>query len=288
MARANKKQALGRGLGAGKSILLKSINNLSESVGKIIEIPLNQIKTNPSQPRTHFEEKSLQELANSIKILGIIQPITVRKENNAYQIISGERRFRASQMLEKETIPAYIRIANDQELLEMALVENLQRENLDPIEIALSYKRLLEEVQLTQEQLSKRVGKSRPNITNHLRLLKLEPIIQTGIRDGFITMGHGRALIGLEDSEMQLKIYKNIVKNGLSVRATEILIQKIKAPKKNIPLEKPLFLENKASNFEEFFKVKNVTIKANLKGKGVVNIPFESEEDFKRILDLLE
>ena len=287
MAKAIKKQALGRGLGAGKGALLKSINTMEQPVGGVTEIPLNQIQVNPFQPRTHFEENALKDLAASIKELGVIQPITVRKENNAYQLISGERRFRASQYLGNPTIPAYVRVANDQEMLEMALVENLQREDLDPIEIALSYKRLLEDAKLTQEQLSSRVGKSRPAITNHLRLLKLDPVVQTGIRDNFITMGHGRALIGLDNSE-QLAVYGRILKNELSVRATEQWVQKIKCPPKEKDKTPDEFASDKHKDFEKFFKVPKVKIKTNSKGKGMISIPFESEEDFNRIVSLLK
>ena len=195
MAKATKKQALGRGLSA----LLKD-TSVSDTfndavVGSIIEISLENIQVNPYQPRTYFDEESLRELASSIKELGVIQPITVRKIGDSFQLVSGERRFRASKLIGNKSIPAYIRTANDQEMLEMALVENIQRKNLDPIEVALSYQRLIDEIQLTQEELSVRVGKKRSTVTNYLRLLKLDPILQTGMRDGFISMGHGRALI---------------------------------------------------------------------------------------------
>src|SRR5690606_8443917 len=201
MAKATKKQALGRGLSA----LLKDPNNDIQSatdknadkvVAHIVELELDAIEVNPFQPRSNFNDEALSELASSIRELGVIQPITVRKMDfNSYQLVSGERRFRASKLVGLETIPAYIRIANDQESLEMALVENIQRQDLDPIEIALSYQRLIDEIQLTQEKLSDRVGKKRSTITNYLRLLRLDPIIQTGIRDGFVSMGHGRALV---------------------------------------------------------------------------------------------
>jgi len=227
MAKAIKKQALGRGLSA----LLKDPSNDIQSVqdknadkviGSIIELDLESIEVNPFQPRTNFSEESLLELASSIRELGIIQPITVRKSGfNKYQLVSGERRYRASKLVGLETIPAYIRIANDQESLEMALVENIQRQDLDAIEIALSYQRLIDEINLTQEQMSERVGKKRSTITNYLRLLKLDPIIQTGIRDGFISMGHGRAIINIEDQKIQLDIYESILAKQLSVRDTE-------------------------------------------------------------------
>ena len=205
-AKATKKQALGRGLSA----LLKDPDNdiktatdkgADKVVGNIVELDLNAVEVNPFQPRSSFNEDALKELASSIRELGVIQPITVRKISfGKYQLVSGERRFRASKIVGLETIPAYIRIANDQESLEMALVENIQREDLDPIEIALSYQRLIEEINLTQEQMSDRVGKNRSTIANYLRLLKLDPIIQTGMRDGFLSMGHGRALINIENT----------------------------------------------------------------------------------------
>ena len=194
MAKATKKQALGRGLSALLKDTSSNVKDNYDVVGNIIEVALETIQVNPYQPRTYFDEDSLSELATSIRELGVIQPITVRKLGDTYQLVSGERRFRASKLIGNKTIPAYVRTANDQEMLEMALVENIQRKNLDPIEIALSYQRLIDEIQLTQENLSVRVGKKRSTISNYLRLLKLDPIIQTGIRDGFISMGHGRTL----------------------------------------------------------------------------------------------
>src|SRR6478752_9938347 len=231
MAQAIKKQALGRGLSA---ILrdpendIQSVNdkNADKVVGNILELDINSIEINPFQPRTNFNEESLQELATSIRELGVIQPITVRKmEFNKYQLISGERRLRASRIAGLETVPAFIRIANDNESLTMALVENIQRHDLDPIEIALSYQRLMDEIQLTQEQVSDRVGKKCSTIANYLRLLKLDPIIQTGIRDGFISMGHGCAIINIEDLDVQTDIYQKIVSQNLSVRETETLVK---------------------------------------------------------------
>lgn len=232
MALANKKQALGRGLSAllkdpDNDIKSAQDKNAKEVVGNIIELALDVIAVNPFQPRTNFNEEALNELASSIKELGVIQPITVRKTGfNEFQLISGERRLRASKIAGLETIPAYIRLANDQESLVMALVENIQRHDLDPIEVAMSYQRLIEEIELTQEQMSERVGKKRSTITNYLRLLKLTPIIQTGMRDGFISMGHGRAIINIENSDDQLAIYHQILQNGLSVRQTEELVKK--------------------------------------------------------------
>ena len=295
MAKATKKQALGRGLSAllkenSAEINSASDKNADQLVGNIVEIELNSIEVNPFQPRTYFDEEALTELANSIKELGVIQPITVRKlSGNKFQLVSGERRFRASKLIGNSTVPAYIRIANDQEMLEMALVENIQRKNLDPIEVSLSYQRLIDEIKLTQEQLSIRVGKKRSTVTNYLRLLKLDPIIQTGMRDGFISMGHGRALINIDSSDDQLNIYTKIVKDKLSVRQTEALVKNLKegntsVNKKN---ETPSFVKNSIKEINSFFGHK-VSISANSKGKGKLTIPFSSEEDFNRIKNLLK
>lgn len=256
MAKKNKKQVLGRGLSAllddpDRGIESANDMNADKVVGNIIDLEIEKIEVNPYQPRTHFNEESIQELAESIKTLGIIQPITVRKlDRNQYQLVSGERRFRAAKSLNFDTVPAFVRIANDQETLEMALVENIQRRDLDPIEIALSYQRLIDEIQLTQNQLSQRVGKKRSTVANYMRLLKLDPIIQTGMRDGFLSMGHGRALINIEESDEQLAIYEKIVAKSLSVRETELLVQKTK---KRVPPTKPINSQpefyNKASNW---------------------------------------
>ncbi|MCL4117356.1 UNVERIFIED_CONTAM: hypothetical protein GTU68_056800 [Idotea baltica] len=248
---------------------------------------------NPFQPRTNFNEESLRELASSITELGVIQPITVRKlQFNKYQLVSGERRFRASKLIGLETIPAYIRIANDQESLEMALVENIQRQDLDPIEIALSYQRLIDEISLTQEQMSERVGKKRSTIANYLRLLKLDPIIQTGIRDGFISMGHGRAIINIDDQSIQLDIYEKILSNKLSVRDTELLVRnynstKIIGTSKKAKGELPKFVKKGIKDFSEYFGHK-IDVKVSSNGKGKITIPFHSEEDFNRIKKLVK
>jgi len=240
MAKAYKRQSLGRGLSALLNDPIKDINsaddkNADQVIGNIIELPIDQIEVNPFQPRTNFEIEKISELANSIKELGIIQPITVRKTGfKSFQIISGERRLRAVKSLDIQSIPAFIRIANDQQSLEMALVENIQRQNLDPIEIALCYQRLIDDVKLTQEQMSSRVGKKRSTISNYLRLLKLDPIIQTGIRDGFISMGHGRTLVTIENINDQLKIYKKILSESLSVREVEKLSSNLKDPHQEI------------------------------------------------------
>ena len=297
MAQAVKKQALGRGLSA----LLKDPDNNIQSVddknadkvvGNIIELEIESIEINPFQPRSNFNAEALQELATSIRELGVIQPITVRKQDfNKYQLISGERRLRASKIAGLTTIPAYIRIANDNESLTMALVENIQRHDLDPIEIALSYQRLIDEIQLTQEQMSDRVGKKRSTIANYLRLLKLDPIIQTGIRDGFISMGHGRAIINIEDQDQQTDIYQKIVSENLSVRETEALVKnyqeslKPKAAKaKNKIIEVP---EDDKKAIASYFGTK-VDIKIAGNGKGKITIPFHSEEDLSRIVKLIK
>ena len=298
MAKAIKKQALGRGLSA----LLKDPDNdiktaedkgADKVVGNIVELELDQIEVNPFQPRSSFNEDALKELASSIRELGVIQPITVRKiDFGHYQLVSGERRFRASKLVGLETIPAYIRIANDQESLEMALVENIQREDLDPIEIALSYERLIEEINLTQEQMSERVGKNRSTIANYLRLLKLDPIIQTGMRDGFLSMGHGRALINIDSTSDQLNIYEKIIENSLSVRATEALVKNYKDGKgiethsKLAKSKTPEFIESGKKDFASYLGAK-VDVKVGAKGNGKLIIPFSSEEDFERLKKLI-
>ncbi|MDO7138375.1 ParB/RepB/Spo0J family partition protein [Algibacter lectus] len=300
MAKATKKQALGRGLSAllndpSNDIQSAEDKNADKVIGNIVDLDIDFIEVNPFQPRTNFSEESLRELASSIKELGIIQPITVRKLGlNKYQLVSGERRYRASKLLGLETITAYVRIANDQESLEMALVENIQRQDLDPIEIALSYQRLIDEINLTQEQMSERVGKKRSTIANYLRLLKLDPIIQTGMRDGFISMGHGRALITIEDQSIQLDIYEKILSNKLSVRDTEVLVRNynndetIATPaKKEANTTMPNFVKTGISSFSEYFGHK-IDVKVSKNGKGKITIPFHSEEDFNRIKKLVE
>ena len=228
-----KESVLGRGL---SSILNDPSNNslkISErSNPNYSKISLKKISLNPNQPRTNFNNENLDELVQSIKSVGLIQPITVRKiSKNEFQLISGERRYRAFKKLNIGKIPAYIRDANDQESLEMALIENIQRDDLDSIEIAICYKRLIEDINLTQEELGKKIGKKRSTISNYLRLLKLNPIIQSGIKDNFISMGHGRALINIDDNKLQMKIYEIIIKKNLSVRNTERLINDLKKEK---------------------------------------------------------
>ena len=290
MAKATKKQALGRGLSALLKDTSVSDTNNDAVVGSIIEISLESIQVNPYQPRTYFDEESLRELSSSIKELGVIQPITVRKVGDLFQLVSGERRYRASKLIGNKSIPAYIRTANDQEMLEMALVENIQRKNLDPIEVALSYQRLIDEIQLTQEELSVRVGKKRSTVTNYLRLLKLDPILQTGMRDGFISMGHGRALINVKSSEDQLAIYEKILREKLSVRQTEELVKSLKIEvtgpnetKKHLPK----YIKDSLSEINSYLG-HNINITVNSKGKGKISIPFHSQEDFERIKNLLK
>ena len=289
MAKSGKKPALGRGLSAllqdpDNDIKSAEDKNADQVVGNVIELAIDQIEVNPFQPRTQFNEESLKELAGSIQELGIIQPITVRKIGfNEFQLVSGERRFRAAKMIGLATVPAYVRIANDQESLEMALVENIQRQDLDPIEIGLSYQRLIDEISLTQEQLSQRVGKKRSTIANYMRLLKLDPIVQTGMRDGFLSMGHGRALINVENREDQLDLYQKVIKGDLSVRKTEALVKDLKKP----PTEKevvytPPYLEEGKADFGQFFGV-DVNISFNKDGKGIIHIPFESQQEFSRM-----
>ena len=259
-------------------------------VGNIVEVDLKKIKTNPYQPRTNFDKNALDDLVKSIAVLGVIQPITVRKIENGYELISGERRFRASQIVGLETIPAYVRLANDQEMLEMALVENIQRQDLDAIEIALSYQRLLDEINLTQEQLSHRVGKDRTSISNYLRLLKLDPIIQTGIRDGMISMGHGRAIIAIDDVDLQLEMYEKVIADNLSVRETEKLIQLYKKPAaKKITKSADLSNEYKRAQLSISENVQSkVEIKRAQNGKGKIIIDFNSDQEFERLRKLLE
>lgn len=297
MAKATKKQALGRGLSAllkdpQNDIKSAEDKNADKLVGHIVELDLESIEVNPFQPRTSFNEDALRELASSIRELGVIQPITVRKlDYNQYQLVSGERRFRASKLVGLETIPAYIRIANDQESLEMALVENIQRQDLDPIEISLSYQRLIDEINLTQEQLSERVGKNRSTIANYLRLLKLDPIIQTGMRDGFLSMGHGRALINIENPQLQLDIYEKILASSLSVRETEKLVRNLQEGK---PTGKtstaPALSKNIKKSIKEFSDHlgAKVDVKVAKKGNGRLIIPFSSEEDLERLKKIIQ
>lgn len=295
MAKAIKKQALGRGLSAllkDPENDIKSVadKNADKVVGSIVELDIESIEINPFQPRTYFNEDTLQELASSIRELGVIQPITVRKSDfNKYQLISGERRLRASKLAGLKTIPSYIRIADDHESLTMALVENIQRHDLDPIEIALSYQRLIDEIQLTQEQMSERVGKKRSTIANYLRLLKLDPVIQTGIRDGFITMGHGRAIINIDDQDAQADIYHKIVSKNLSVRETEALVKEYQEGKPSTKKGKTATtaLDAQKKALSGLLGVK-ADVKMAANGKGKITIPFKSEDDLQRIIKLIQ
>jgi len=273
---ANKKQVLGRGLSAMLSS--KETDTIKSSVN---EINIDEISVNPFQPRSNFNNTSLQELSVSIKNIGIIQPITVRKiGNNDFQLISGERRLRACKEIGLKKIPAYVRQANDQDSLEMALVENIHRQDLDAIEIAISYQRLIEEINLTQEELSDKIGKNRTTISNYLRLLKLDPIIQSGIRDGFISMGHGRALINVNSNKDQLNIYKKIISKNLSVRNTELLVRDLKG--------KPSKATNKIKEkFKSSLLQTEVFINKGKNGKGNFVVNFDNEIEFERINKLL-
>jgi ParB family chromosome partitioning protein len=287
-----KKSSLGRGLGA----LIENVesNKPAESVASINEIDIKAIEINPFQPRKTFDENALQELATSIRQLGIIQPITVRKINHdKYQLITGERRFRASQLAGLETIPAYIRIADDQAMLELALVENIQREDLDAIEIAISYQRLIDECSLTQEDMSDRVGKKRSTIANYLRLLKLPAEIQSGIRMKKISMGHAKALINVDDVEKQLSIYHHVIEEDLSVRNIEDLVRNLNEPKNTAEADKrsardlPLEYVNYRDNLRTYFKSR-VQLSRNDKGTGKIVIPFNSDDELKKIVEMLQ
>ena len=296
--KVKKRSALGRGLNAlieGNSYENKKNDSSNLNLANAIaDIRLDQIQTNPYQPRTHFDQVALEELAESIRIQGIIQPITVRQlDANTYQLISGERRFQAAKLAGLETIPAYIRKADDQQMLEMALIENIQRENLNAIEIALSYQRLLAECNLKQEELGDRVGKKRTTVTNYLRLLKLPPDIQIALRDNVITMGHARALINIDTIEKQLEVFRKVVAEELSVRKVEELVRNLQQQnKKPDPQTKLNFnkydeeMKHVEKKLTSQFGTK-IQVKANNDGKGEIKIPFISVEELNRILELL-
>lgn len=301
MSNNTKRSALGRGLSAllesnETDVTAKYTGDLpsSNTVGSVAKLRIEQIQANRFQPRTKFEQEALEELAQSIRELGIIQPITVRKMGyDKYELISGERRFRASQLAGLTEVPAYIRIANDQEMLEMALVENIQRENLDAIEIALSYQRLIEECKLTQEEMSNRVGKKRSTVTNYLRLLKLPPEIQRGIIDKKISMAHARTIVNVDDAETQLQIYHDIIKNDLSVRAVEDWVRGVekKAPAKQKKAKPtahvlPYSFQKLTNDLSGRFNAK-VEFKRTASGKGKITIPFNSDMDLERIVKLM-
>ncbi len=291
-----KKPALGRGLSAllenaKTDITTKHLGENSPQVGSVAMIRIKNIETNPFQPRTNFEENALQELSDSIKQHGIIQPITLRKLGyDNYQLISGERRFRASQLAGLHEIPAYVRIANDQAMLEMALVENIQREDLDPIEVALSYKRLIDECDLTQEGLSEKVGKQRSTVTNFLRLLKLSAPIQKAIRDREITMGHAKALINIDNDDRQLAIFALCLEQDLSVRQIEDLArgEKLKFTPKVVRVERPLSIEDKIVS-KKLEKLFNKSYSFKRKGKsGSLTLRFKNDKELNRILSYFE
>ncbi len=289
----DKKRAMGRGLGAilsaeSKSSINSATDNGAEKlVGNMVEVALEDIYPNATQPRTYFDETALQELAQSIKTLGVIQPITLRKDGSKFEIISGERRFRASKLAGLKTVPAYIRLVNDQELLEMALVENIQREDLDAIEVALTYQRLLEEIGLTQENLSQRVGKERSTITNSIRLLRLNPAVQQAIRTGEISAGHGRAIISLENETLQQQLFEKIINEKLNVRQAEKAASELKNPKKEAlkkVKELPNHLRKVQKSLADVLDVE-VEIKTAAKGKkGKIILDFNNEEELNKIL----
>lgn len=289
----DKKRAMGRGLGAILSAESKAtINSATDEgadkfVGNIVEISLEDIYPNATQPRTYFDEKALNDLAQSIKTLGVIQPITLRKDGEKFEIISGERRFRASKIAGLKSIPAYIRLVNDQELLEMALVENIQREDLDAIEVALTYQRLLDEIGLTQENLSQRVGKERSTITNSIRLLRLNPEVQNAIRSGEISAGHGRAIISLDDAGLQNQLFSKILKEGLNVRQAEQVANALKNPQKPIAKAKPVLPNNLKKIQKSLIDILdvNVEVKATAKGnKGKIVLDFKNQDQLDKIL----
>ncbi|MFN8153136.1 MAG: ParB/RepB/Spo0J family partition protein [Bacteroidia bacterium] len=300
-----KKSALGRGLGAlldgnttapagqeVSSVVTDPSISGKGIAGAVAQVPLNQIEANPFQPRTEFDETALKELAESIQTQGIIQPITVRKMGpDRYQIISGERRYKASKLAGLTNIPAYVRTANDQSMLEMALVENIQRENLNALEIAISYQRLIEECKLTQENLAERVGKERSTVTNYLRLLKLPPQIQFAIRDGRISMGHARAILGVDDIGMQLKIFNDILENDLSVRKVEGLVRE-NSPRNKNSKEKgrspwAAEIRNLQDRLAHRYETK-VEIKHKDNGSGQILINYFSNDDLNRLMDMLD
>src|ERR1700712_2480445 len=301
---AEKRNALGRGLSAllndstevNQTTRTTTNNNVASQpqvndMGSVNEIRISEIEVNPFQPRTEFDEQALIELADSIKLQGLIQPITVRKVNaHAYQLISGERRLRASKLAGLKTIPAYIRLANDQQMLEMALIENIQRENLNSIEVALSFQRMIDECHLKQDELGKRVSKNRSTVTNYLRLLKLPPAIQASIRDGRISMGHAKALITIADPVNQLFVHQQILQGGLSVRKVEEMARELQRASQKKEVTKPAGLSFQVQKIQDDLASRfgaRVKVKIGEQGKGAIEIPFLSENDLGRILEML-
>ncbi len=293
-----KKAALGRGLSAllsaEEDVQTKTVQDNPGVLGAIAELPVAEITANPFQPRTYFEDQALTELKDSIAVHGLIQPVTVRKTGpHAFQLISGERRFRASQLAGLSNIPAYIRVADDQAMLEMALVENIQRQELDSIEIAISYQRLIDECNITQEEVGKKVSKNRSTVTNYLRLLKLSPSIQSALRQGQLSMGHARALLSLSDEKVQQKAFKKIVEEALSVRQAEQLIRELKNPedkkKSSGPSHKFELTFEQQKHREELERIvdSKLEIKRDSTGKGKITIGFQNDDDLTRILEIL-
>lgn len=297
---AEKRNALGKGLSAllndsvnvnpDKNTRSVSGNSEISDLGSVNHIRISQIEVNPFQPRTEFDQQALHDLADSIKLQGLIQPITLRRINaQAYQLISGERRLRASKIAGLTEIPAYVRTANDQQMLEMALIENIQRENLNAIEVALSFQRMLDECNLKQEELGERVSKNRSTVTNYLRLLRLPPAIQASIRDGGISMGHAKALLTVEDPVKQLFINQQILQQGLSVRKVEEMTRDLqKAPKKISPAQNLSFEVQKVQDDLSSKFGSRVKLRMTEQGKGAIEIPFLSEDDLGRILEMLD
>lgn len=291
-----KTPALGKGLEALLgNIDTKASNNknISSVTAELCYIPIDKIEPNPNQPRKEFDQTALEELAQSIKESGVIVPITVKKEENKYILIAGERRYRASKIAGLKEIPAYIKIATKQEVMEMALVENIQREDLNAIEIALSLKALIEECNITQEKMSERIGKSRSTITNHLRLLKLPAEVQLALRNNKISMGHARSLIGLEDEQAQINLVKDIIEKDLSVRQVEQIVNRLKEDEKPQTKNKttkktlPEFHKTKKENLIKKLDTQ-IEITRSQRGKGAITISFKNDEDFQRIISLLE
>jgi ParB family chromosome partitioning protein len=289
-----KKNSLGRGLGAlieSQETTPRPVNSVTAKRSNgVAEVLLEDIDANPYQPRTIFDEEALNELAGSIKEVGIIQPVTVReKEDGRYELISGERRLRASKIAGLKKLPAYVRKANDQNMIEMALVENIQREDLDAIEVAISYQRLIDECELTQELLSQRVGKKRATVTNYLRLLKLPADIQLGIKERKVSMGHARALVNIDKPIDQLKIFNKIIEQELSVRKVEELVRNIHLPKEEKPakINGSSEYESLQTDLAKFFSTK-IDFKRNTNGSGKIVIPFNSDEDLERIIAIFD
>ncbi len=294
MTLQNKKRGLGRGLDA---ILQSPETDITSSdisgnyvAGAVAELNIDFIEANPFQPRTDFDDNALNELAESIKVQGVIQPVTVRKMGrDKYQLISGERRLRASKLAGLKTIPVYIRVANDEQMLEMALIENTHREGLNAIEVALSYQRLIEECNITQEQLSEKVGKDRSTVTNFLRLLKLPPEVQVALRDGFISMSQARAIINIEDKTKQLIILKEIIDKDLSVRQVEELVRSLNTKNIKAKKQKDVLPEAFIYKVDSLSKTLNTKVKVNRnsKGKGSLTINFKNDEEFERLISLI-